>query len=305
MPLTRKEFLDIAGPGALGAFAWSTLGPAAHVEAREKDDSQPSPEAKPAERFAYMASAVALGGQIEKPYADVLDSQAATALPPMGGRGVAKVENYRYGQVERGSYAHIVSMDSAHSEVFGGRNEFGEVVTLTTVTVTGLNIGNRVTADRIVARLTSVRMPGTNEPPFYHRESTIERLIIDKQVVPLEPEGDLHKCPTFAMAATYYQKARPDILKRARYVHTPLKDGEAYPDVILLGSVFKQPPGFLRCPDALPGQCCIQADKWSIILGELEITPESRRLTMVRVKMVPNLGGTLEAASVMGDGRIP
>ena len=305
MPLTRKQFLDIAGPGALGAFAYSTLASPIDAEARHADDGGVALEANE-QRFSYMASAVALGGRMEIPFADLLDAQAATALPPMGGRGVAKVENYRYGQVERGSYLHIVSLDSAHSEVFGNKDEkTGEIVTLTTVTLKGLNVGNRITADKIVARLTSVRKPGTSEPPFYHRESTIEKLIVDKQVVELVPDEDLNNCPTFASAAEHYQKARPEILRRRRYQHVPRKNSEPYPDVMLLTSVFKQPPGFPVCPDALPGQCCIRAGNWSVTLGDLEITPESRRLTMVRVKMVPNQRGTIEAASVIGDGRDP
>jgi hypothetical protein len=322
MLLTRKQFLDIAGPGALGAAAYSALGLRGKAEAREiREEAASSPE-RP---FSYKATAAAFGGQMELPYPDLLEVQAPTALPPSGGRGSAHAENFRYGQIENGRYVHIASFGAAQTEVFGARKQVDRggarvtlFETLATVTVTDLRIGDStshvLTAGKIVGQLTSSRT-SDEDTPIQHVESRIERLQIDGQDVPLDLHDGLLKCPTFSsLVEQSYQGFRPPVLdhKGEPLRWTPpagWKKGDPHPDVLLRMSVFREPPAVKPPLVALPGGCRIVVEKngkkWVITLGDLEVTPNSRRLTMLRVDMEPNQKGTLVAAVVEGDGRPP
>jgi hypothetical protein len=320
MLLTRKQFLDIAGPGALGAAAFSALGSRGSAEAREIREGGAASASTP-RPFSFKATAAAFGGQMELPFPDLLEVQAATLLPPSGGRGSAHAENYRYGQVENGRYVHVASFGAAQSEVFGaerqvdrGGSRVTQFETLATVTVTDLKIGDPashvITAGKIVGQLTSSRTAG-EDTPLQHVESKIERLQIDGQEVRLDLHDELLKCPTFSSVVEHaYKGFRPPVLDHSGepLKWTPpsgWKKGDPYPDVVLRTSVFREPPA-VKPPLTTPrGGCRIQVGKWTLILGELEITPHSRRLTMLRVQMEPNQSGRIVVAVVEGDGRDP
>ncbi len=314
MPLTRKEFLDIAGSGAVGAVGRSAFGSSGSAEPMATREGEGS--FKAGERpFSYMATAVVFGGQMTEPHADLLDVQGATVLPPSGGHGSARVANYRYGQIDKRRYVQIVSIGSANSEVFGSQKD-GSYETLTTVTVEDLSIADdRVKAGLIVAQLISIRTPGTKEPPFRHTTSTIKGLYIDDQEIVLDPDQKLDNddCSRFTAAVKHYDEiVHPKTVKLGlgptQALIASRKDGDPFPDVMLQMSIFekaKLKDGAKLKLGAKPGQCSIEADGLRVSLGELEITSQSRRLTMLRVTLGPNLGGELVAASVEGDGRDP
>ena len=100
--------------------------------------------------FRYHANAHVLSGQIERPVPHMIEVQAGTALPAIGGSGNSRAEHFRLN--------HFVSFKAGYSHVSGGENvENGKTIhtTLVTAGVEGLNILDTATADRIVARLTS------------------------------------------------------------------------------------------------------------------------------------------------------
>ena len=47
-------------------------------------------------RFFYHALGVGLGGRITRPFCDVVEAQAATALPVVGGYASSRVDGYRF-----------------------------------------------------------------------------------------------------------------------------------------------------------------------------------------------------------------
>lgn len=101
--------------------------------------------------FRYHANAHALSGQIERPVRRMIEMQAGTTLPATGGNSNSRVENFR---VDR-----VLSFRAAYSHVSGSeRVENSKTIhtTLVTAAVEGLNILDMATADRIVARLTSL-----------------------------------------------------------------------------------------------------------------------------------------------------
>lgn len=101
-------------------------------------------------RFHYHASAHALSGQLTRPVQRMIEVQGGIALPTTGGVGSSRVEDFRVDEV--------LSFKKAYSHVSGSiKEENGRTIhtTQATATIEGLNILDVVTADRIVARLTS------------------------------------------------------------------------------------------------------------------------------------------------------
>ena len=105
--------------------------------------------------FHYHASAHALSGQFWRPFQRVIEVQAPTVLPSIGGVGNSRVDNFRLD--------NLVSFKAAYTHVQGSELEVKDKgqsrithTTQVTSTVEHLNILDVVTADRIVARLTSV-----------------------------------------------------------------------------------------------------------------------------------------------------
>jgi hypothetical protein len=100
--------------------------------------------------FWFRGGTMVAGGRIESPIRDNIDAQGACVLPPTGGFAAASVGRF--------DYRNILRFERATSTVSGqiathGREEAGE--TLVTVAIEGLNVLDVITADRVVARMTS------------------------------------------------------------------------------------------------------------------------------------------------------
>ncbi len=137
-------------------------------------------------RFRYHAAAHALGGQIWRPFQRVIEVQAPSSLPTIGGVGGSRVENFRLDD--------FLSFKAAYTHVLGGQkrvrredrrtmdqNKYEDKIvhtTQVTATVEGLNILDVVTADRIVARLTSTHDPDEQEGRILLVGSKFENLRI-------------------------------------------------------------------------------------------------------------------------------
>jgi hypothetical protein len=107
--------------------------------------------AAPAKRvFHYHASAHAYSGQFTRPVQHLIEVQAATALPTIGGHGNARVDNFRFN--------HFVSFKAGYTHVSGSEHREGDKIfhtTLVTSTIEDFNFLDVVTADRLVARISS------------------------------------------------------------------------------------------------------------------------------------------------------
>jgi len=98
--------------------------------------------------FRYHAFVSGISGHITAPFNEIIPIQASLSLPLTGGFATACVENF--------NFHHIVSCESIRSVLAGNRNPTdGSFDAVATVTITGLNILNLVTADRVVARIAS------------------------------------------------------------------------------------------------------------------------------------------------------
>lgn len=109
--------------------------------------------------FHYHASGHAFSGELIRPVQRIIPVQAGITLPTTGGVGAAHVENFRLDEVvsfRRGS-AHV------SGSIKEDKEDKDKIIHTThaTATIEGLNILDIVTADRIVAHLSSSHKEGT------------------------------------------------------------------------------------------------------------------------------------------------
>ena len=134
--------------------------------------------------FFYHAHAVGVGGSFVKPIERVIQSQASTTLSISGGYGSARVEDFRFEE--------ILSFKSAHSQVAGSYNgKTGNYETLATATVEGLNIVDIVTADRVVARLSSSHPESGEEPKIVTTGSHFVNLKVAGHLVEVKIDSNI------------------------------------------------------------------------------------------------------------------
>jgi hypothetical protein len=102
---------------------------------------------RPSQSFAYHAHAYALNASFHRPASCQIEAQAATCLPVFGGFAQSNVNDFCVSRLAR--------FPSAHSHVSGSLQDEHTATTQAITTIDGLNIMDVITADRIVARLTS------------------------------------------------------------------------------------------------------------------------------------------------------
>ncbi len=241
-------------------------------------------------RFIYRASALAFAGTITRPDSTVLEAQASISLPSVGGRASAKVDGF--------TYPNLMSFGTAASVVIG--SAAGSIHnTVATVIVDGLNIRGVVTADRVVAQLTSSQdIGGANEIGILPRGSYFVNLRIAGVPIELKTEPPLQECDTFSRLQKEWQKVG------SRDSHS--KDPKATEDRPLLASLFASPDltGTTLHGHGIRG-CAIKVKGFGeVFLGEYLITPSSRHLTMVRVQMGSAVAGVMVCGDVGGNGSV-
>ncbi|PYT88446.1 MAG: hypothetical protein DMG36_24015 [Acidobacteria bacterium] len=155
---------------------------------------------KPTSTFHYHACAHAFSGRFTRPFDHLIEVQAATALPIIGGHGNSRVENFQFRE--------FVSFKKGYTHVSGGHQaDDGSHNTLVTSVIERLNLLDIVTADRLVARLYSKHKPGDVEGTFSLVGSKFENLQIAGCPVQIELNLDLmEKIGTFELAQKEFAK---------------------------------------------------------------------------------------------------
>ena len=139
--------------------------------------------AKPRIPFHFQAQAHAFSGTFQHPFVYLIEAQAATSLPTIGGHTSSRVENF--------CADHLVRFAAAHCYVSGGWQDDEIVTTHATAAIEGLNILDFVTADRIVAHLTSELRRGEVEGHIVALGSTFDGLKIGGHDVKVTLRHDL------------------------------------------------------------------------------------------------------------------
>jgi hypothetical protein len=245
--------------------------------------------------FFYHAHALGVGGYFVKPIERVIQSQASATLAITGGYGSTRVEDFRFEE--------ILSFKSAHSQVAGSYNpRTGNYDTLATATVEGLNIVDMVTADRVVARLSSSHSESGDEPKIATTGSHFVNLRVAGHPIDVKIDSNI------SQAADTYTGFR-DRFKRDKEFQRSLYENSLWGKLpqnapqYLINEYGWQKPGDLNESKGLIRCSLVQDLRFDtaeitrfgyildvpqfgrIYLAELLISRYARRLNMLRVEM--------------------
>ncbi len=258
----------------------------------------------PSRKFHYHANAHVLSGRFTRPLQHVIEVQAATSLPTIGGMGSARVENFRFNE--------HASFKAGYSHVSGSEKEQkGKTIytTLATAVVEGLNILEVVTADRIVARLSSSYDPADEESRILVIGSRFENLRIAGHKVVVELHDELaEKLDTFEAVRKEFARNK-DFRKMAE---DPF-GGKKLPKTV-------EAHGVVYCSlvkDIQPSRCAgivrhghfghvLEVPEFGKIhLAEILFQHGRKTLTMVRVELGSPNGGGITAVAADSNGLPP
>lgn len=141
-------------------------------------------------RFYFHAEGRAFSGEFHRPVRVPLETVASLSLPTIGGHAHTRTENFHI--------PRLVSFKAAHTHVSGSQQDEDTFTTQVTATIEGLRILDFLTADRVVARLTSEHKRRDKEGHILALGSTFENLRIGGYEVKVKLRHDLFlDCKTY------------------------------------------------------------------------------------------------------------
>ncbi len=246
--------------------------------------------------YHYNAHGHALSGAIRRPLEHLIEVQAAVSLPLVGGFGSARVDDFRFQE--------FVTCKSAYSHVSGSREEEdGTHTTQITSTVEQLNILDMVTADRVVARISSQHPAPHHEPAIIFLGSKFENLRIAGCPVEVELDHELYlRLNTFEAFRKEFQ-SNAEFRKMAE---DPYQTGRAQtlPDAhgVVLCSLVKNMK--TSCPGVeRRGHVFIVPQFGKIYVAEFLAEEGQRTLTMLRLELGSPVSATIVVTQTMVNGR--
>jgi hypothetical protein len=275
-------------------------------------------------RYVFHSHAAAFGGHLVRPKDIVLEANGASALLVSGGRSVAHLPRTRYEE--------FFEIESAHTfaeGLFEDPARFVEVThhraqehSLTAVTrvhaeVNGLALGRqpRLTIRRLRAELNGRSPLGSGQPSIrVGKDVALEGIAIDghQLVVELNPapfqQFDTHAKLLAAADDPAFVKESGDAL----YMTRRFNDQDDVPPsgrlVESRGIIYATIVASIRWAGApFPGSeidhnVVVLPDFGRVFFGELLISRDSRRLTMVRAALGSDAGGSASAGDVQDNG---
>jgi hypothetical protein len=233
--------------------------------------------------FHFHALGNAFSGTFDRPFDHVIPAQAATSLPSIGGHAAARVENFRA--------HHFASFKAGHTHVSGSWMDEKTVVTAANATLEGLNILEFITADRVVARLTSEGKHGQKETHIIALGSEFDNLRIGGHPVKVTLHHDLFlKNPTHDDLT----KAVASLKDSGRIVAT--HDGAIL--CSLVEKIETNLPGV-----EIKGHILRIPHFGEVALAEVLAVPGTRTLTMIRLKLGSPSGGVAAGPEVLSQGQ--
>jgi hypothetical protein len=267
------------------------------------------------ERFQYHAFAVGAAGRIDAPFEEIIPIQASCALPETGGFGTARVERYRF----RDTFSFHAITSAVHGSYSPRDRSFDA---LATVTIEGLNLLGMVTADRIVARISSRHWDDGKEHSITPLGSYFENLRIAGYLVELRLATDtFSKFDTFDKVKTAYRENRDDFRDEfnglsliGRADDVPEKMRKYLPWCgLTAGKEIPETNGIVACSlvrelDGLGSELTQRGHVihvpgfGTVRLAELKITNFASRLTMLQVELGSTPTGNVTAGGVESNG---
>jgi hypothetical protein len=261
--------------------------------------------------FLYRGFAVGLGGTLKRPFTEVVDGRASIALPIVGGYTADRIDNFRYRE--------LISIKEVRTYATGNQSADGSYHTVVSAVMEGLNILDFITADAVVARLSSQHAPDGAQPSIVTTGSTFHNLKVGGHRVEVDLDHDL-----FGQLATYSafqdrferdEEFQEMVQKRFMWTTPPekLPEGFAYSIPLPNRRVWPESRGMVPCTLVKDIQTtatemqryghilCVPQVGY-IVLGELFVSPYARRLTMMRLVLGSPVEAMLCGCDVETDG---
>jgi hypothetical protein len=268
--------------------------------------------------FHYHAASNALGGVLTHPYKTVISTAANSALANAGGYNSSPTVPYHLD--------HILHCERAYTHVTGG-DEDGHWATLTTAVVEGVNLLEVVTADKIVAQISSKHPKVGNVPIVSFVGSQFVNLRINGKLV--EPVLDLHPLPgkpvppkgnnsskdKSQVSSFHHQDVRKlaadQSRKMTRHSHVPDWVKRRYGWLESVNEINNR--GHLLCtlvkeikgsdPDYTYGQVIHVPGFGNVFLAEVTLDAKTYHLTMLRAEMGCASSGTVSMSAASTNGK--
>jgi hypothetical protein len=238
---------------------------------------------KPRIPFHFHALGHAFSGMFHRPFDCLIEAQAATSLPSIGGHASSHVRDYQS--------HHFVSFKHGHTHVSGSWMDEETVVTRTTAVIEGLNLLDFITADRIVARLTAEGKRGKRETHIIALGSEFNNLRIAGHPVNVTLRHDLFlTCETFEDLRKFIARDK----KSGKIIAT--EDGVAL--CSLVEKVETDLPGV-----KIHGHLLFIPHFGELSLAEVFAVPGTRTLTMMRLKLGSPEGGSATVSEALSQGQ--
>jgi hypothetical protein len=268
--------------------------------------------------FHYHAASNALGGVLTHPYKTVVSTAANTALANAGGYNSSPTVPYHLD--------HVLHCKAAYTHATGGEED-GYWATLTTAVVEDVNLLEVVTADKIVAQISSKHPKVGNVPVISFVGSQFVNLRINGKLV--DPILDLHPLPGKAVpskgngsskgksqvSSFHHQDVRKlaaeQSRKMTRHPHAPdwLKRRYGWLESVneindrghLLCSLVKEIRG--SEPENTFGQVIHVPGFGNVFLAEVTLDANTYHLTMLRAEMGCASSGTISMSAATANGK--
>jgi hypothetical protein len=267
----------------------------------------------------YYADASGLGGNIERPIKKPIPVQAPLSLLPVGGHASAQADGF--------DFEGIFSFKVAHTQVSGSFSEkSGGWTTLASASVEGLNVSDVLTADLVVAQIStdhpavgyvpSVSFVGTQFRNLRIAGRKIEPVLnlnrLDQGNGDQYPTGAHWRNPNLrAAVGKQYERMTNASLQdenkdasfsewlKNRYQWNG-SDAKLDEKGAVLCSLVEEVTGTLS--GKTYGHVICVPDFGKIILGELVLEQNSYHLTMIRLELGSPVQGMQTFSSITGGG---
>lgn len=230
--------------------------------------------------FAYHAQAIGFSASLFKPASETVPGQASVSLSQTGGESYSTVRNF--------DWKGIFRFDEAAAYVTGSEDH-DSYNTLATVTVRGLNIANMVTADLIIARVSSRHDRDANgsissEGHITLEGSAYQNLRVAGRQVTARLATPGCSNVTFAQALSFAREQRGFVNGATTTASCSIAMGATAEDL-------KVEHGKIVVPEF-----------GTIYLAGVVFKPSYRRISMLRVELGCPLGGGVEVCGGEGNG---
>jgi len=281
--------------------------------------------------FYYHADASAIGGSIHRPFNGFVPSQTSISLPIVGGFQ----EKQRKGR----KWKNIVSYTSESTHVSGTRKDEaagGPWTTQVSATITGLNILEVITADKVVAQLSVAYPYDEGEPTVTVVGSQFENLRISgEKIEPVlihdlfaEHDGSNESDERKRFPKKSWLKQEKFLEKvNAQRAQAKKKYAEAYGDKpipswikhhfhwfdsaqglndrdYIVCSLIDQVPGL---PEHFPGVVCGHGiyipGFGKVYFGEVVVHRKAFTVSMIRAQLGSPVGGSVSVATARANGQ--